>query len=168
MGDVIMRRSLVQWWIDNNFVTLICLFIEKLYYEQNFIKQHVTNFHQLSEPKGFIPPLPLIAKIIWIVFEEIVSCQMEDALTSINRSDENYTVVLYEGPKLRRNFHMISARITLLRSILLRGHYGRNGVWHANACSLRSGWRFRFSEVRIPVNILIRINESFEIMFPLS
>ena len=152
MEGVIMRRSLVQWWIDNNFVTLICLFIEKLYFEQNFIKQHVTNFHQLSESKGFIPPLPLIAYFV----------------KSIAKWDENYIVLLYEELKLRRNFHMISARITLLRSILLRGHYGRNGVWHANACSLRSGWRFRFSEVRIPVNILIRINESFEIMFPLS
>ena len=38
MEGVIMRRSLVQGWIDNNFVTLICLFIEKTILWAEFYK----------------------------------------------------------------------------------------------------------------------------------
>ena len=40
----------------------IDLFSHRVSFEQNFLKQHVSNFHQLSESKGFIPPLPLEQK----------------------------------------------------------------------------------------------------------
>ena len=60
------------------------LFSHRVSFEQNFLKQYVSNFHQLSESKGFIPPLP-ITKMMRIVFEKIVSCPMKEALTSLNR-----------------------------------------------------------------------------------
>jgi len=42
------------------------------------MKQHVSNFHQVSESKGLIPPIPLITKFIRVVFE-LASCPMKEA-----------------------------------------------------------------------------------------
>jgi len=89
------------------------------------LKQHISNFHQVSESKGFIPSLPLITKIMRVVFE-LASFPMKEVLTSLNRSrNETKTSPLsLRGTEIEKEYADDIVKITLLRSILLRGHYG--------------------------------------------
>ena len=97
-----------------------------------------------------------------MVFEKIISCPMKEALTSLHRSWVRRKIhrCIYEGLKLTRNFQMISARITLvLRSILIRGHYGGTAWDMLVLLRYVKEWRESFNETRVPVNISNRINE---------
>ena len=54
---------------------------------------------------------------------------------------------------------MILARMTLLRSILLQGRYGRMARNMSMLVRYVKEYKYRFNEVRVPVNISNQINE---------
>ena len=63
------------------------------------------------------------------------------------------------GTEIEKKFADDIGKITLLRSILLRGHY------RGMACDILilvlyiKEWRYSFNAIRVPVNILNRINQ---------
>jgi len=86
---------------------------------------------------------------------------MKDALTSLNRSrnDMKTNPLSLRGTEIEKEFADDIGKITLLRSILLRGHYGGMACDILMLVRYVKEWRYRFNEVRVPVNISNRINE---------
>jgi len=86
---------------------------------------------------------------------------MKEALTLVNRSrnETKPTPSSSRGTEIEKKFADDIGKITLLLSILLRGHYGGMACDILILVRYIKGWRYSFNGIRVPVNVSNRINQ---------
>ena len=108
----------------------------------------------VAESKGFVPPLPLIAKILRVVFE-IASCPLKDDLSHANITLKGTCSL---RTRLIDNELFDKPRYALMiRSMLLRASYGGMACDVSMLMDFSERWRSRFHDEVIPVNVSNRI-----------